>query len=67
MRVNLLTPGPIRTRMREQAMPGEDPTTLETPEQVAGKIVELCLPSMQESGKIYAYPTRKLLEFQRPA
>ena len=50
-----------------QAMPGEDPMTLETPEQVAGKIVELCLPSMQESGKIYAYPTRKLLEFQRPA
>jgi NAD(P)-dependent dehydrogenase (short-subunit alcohol dehydrogenase family) len=67
VRVNLLTPGPIRTRMRAQAMPGEDPMTLETPEQVAGKIIELCLPSMQESGKIYAYRKRKLLEFQLPA
>ena len=47
-------------------MPGEDPMTLETPEQVAGKIVELCLPSMQESGRIYAYPKRRLLEFQPP-
>ena len=37
LRVNLLTPGPIRTRMRAQAMPGEDPSTLETPDKVAGK------------------------------
>ena len=36
LRVNLLTPGPIRTRMRAQAMPGEDPKTLETPDKVAG-------------------------------
>ena len=27
VRVNLLTPGPVRTRMRAQAMPGEDPMT----------------------------------------
>ncbi len=67
VRVNLLTPGPMRTRMRAQAMPGEDPTTLETPDQVAEKIVELCLPSMLESGKIYAYPKRRLLDFQPPA
>src|SRR5262249_51290126 len=46
VRVNLLTPGPIRTRMRAQAMPGEDPMSLETPDGVAEKIVELCLPSM---------------------
>jgi NAD(P)-dependent dehydrogenase (short-subunit alcohol dehydrogenase family) len=67
VRVNLLTPGPVRTRMRAQAMPGEDPLSLETPDGVAEKIVELCLPSMQESGKIYAYSQRKLLEFQPPA
>ena len=56
VRVNVLTPGPVRTRMRAQAMPGEDPMTLETPDQVAETIVELCLPSMHESGKLYAYP-----------
>ncbi len=67
VRVNLFTPGPMRTRMRAQAMPGEDPMTLKTPNHVADKIVELCLPSMQESGMIYAYPKGKLLAFQPPA
>jgi NAD(P)-dependent dehydrogenase (short-subunit alcohol dehydrogenase family) len=66
LRVNLFTPGPIRTRMRAQAMPGEDPMSLETPEQVAGKIVELCLPSFTDSGKVYAYPKKRLLSFRTP-
>jgi NAD(P)-dependent dehydrogenase (short-subunit alcohol dehydrogenase family) len=66
VRVNVLTPGPIRTRMRAQAMPGEDPMTLETPDRVAEKIVELCLPSMQQSGKLYAYPQGRFLEFRPP-
>ena len=35
VRVNLFNPGPIRTRMRAQAMPGEDPMTLDTPDKVA--------------------------------
>ena len=65
-RVNLFTPGPIRTRMRAQAMPGEDPMSLDTPEQVAGKIVDLCLPSCTESGKVHAYPKKRLLSFRTP-
>ena len=67
VRVNLFNPGPIRTRMRAQAFPGEDPTTLETPDRVAEKIVELCLPSMQESGRFYSYPRRQLLSFRSPS
>ena len=39
---------------------------IHTPEQVAGKIVELCLPSFTESGKVYAYPVKKLLTFRAP-
>lgn len=66
LRVNLFTPGPIRTRMRAQAMPGEDPMSLETPEQVAEKIVALCLPSCTDSGKVYAYPKKRFLTFQEP-
>lgn len=66
LRVNLLTPGPIRTKMRAQAMPGEDPTTLETPDKVADKILEMCLPSFTETGKVYAYPVKRLLEFRPP-
>ena len=66
LRVNLLTPGPIRTRMRAQAMPGEDPMTLETPEKVADHIVEMCLPSFTETGKVYAWPVKRLLAFRHP-
>lgn len=35
VRVVLVNPGPTRTRMRAQAMPGEDPMTLPAPEEVA--------------------------------
>jgi NAD(P)-dependent dehydrogenase (short-subunit alcohol dehydrogenase family) len=67
VRVNLFTPGPIRTRMRAQAMPGEDPMTLETPDSVAEKIIELCLPNLSLNGKLYAYPERRFLDFRPPA
>jgi NAD(P)-dependent dehydrogenase (short-subunit alcohol dehydrogenase family) len=67
LRVNLFNPGPIRTRMRAILMPGEDPLTLDTPEQVADLIVPLCLPAWTETGKIYDYKLRKALSFQPPS
>jgi NAD(P)-dependent dehydrogenase (short-subunit alcohol dehydrogenase family) len=67
VRVNLFTPGPIRTRMRAQAFPGEDPMTLETSDKAAEKIVDMCLPSMQDSGKLYAYPKRRFVDFHPPS
>jgi NAD(P)-dependent dehydrogenase (short-subunit alcohol dehydrogenase family) len=66
VRVNLFNPGPIRTRMRAQAMPGEDPMTLDTPDNVAEKLIEMCLPTFTESGKVYSYRVKKLLEFHAP-
>jgi NAD(P)-dependent dehydrogenase (short-subunit alcohol dehydrogenase family) len=67
VRVNLFAPGAIRTRMRAQAMPGEDPMTLETPDKAAEKIVELCLPNLLVNGKLYAYPQRRFLDFRPPS
>lgn len=67
IKVNLFSPGPTRTRMRAAVMPGEDPMTLPTPEQVAETLVPLCLPSFQESGKIYNYRAGKLNSFRAPA
>src|SRR5215475_12525662 len=67
VRVNLFNPGPTRTRMRATFMPGEDPATLPRPEQVAEKIVTLCLPDFQDTGKLYDYRAQKLLEFRGPA
>jgi NAD(P)-dependent dehydrogenase (short-subunit alcohol dehydrogenase family) len=61
VRVNLLSPGPTRTRMRATAMPGEDPLSLKPPEPVSEKIVEMCLPEFRESGKTYDFRESRLL------
>ena len=43
IRVNLLDPGAVRTRMRAQAFPGENPESLPAPEAIAEWFVKLCL------------------------
>jgi hypothetical protein len=53
--------------MRAAVMPGEDPMTLPTPEQIAAMIVPLCLPSFKETGKLYDYRLGKLVSFRPPA
>src|ERR1700751_1653560 len=55
IRVNVFNPGPTRTRLRAAVMPGEDPKTLPSVEDVADKIVPLALPSMRETGKLYDF------------
>jgi NAD(P)-dependent dehydrogenase (short-subunit alcohol dehydrogenase family) len=55
IRVNLFNPGATRTRMRAAAMPGEDPSELKTVAPVAEKILELCLPQLQETGKLHDF------------
>src|ERR1700749_603200 len=44
VRVNLLSPGPLRTAMRARAMPGEDPRSLQPPESVTPLSVDLLSP-----------------------
>jgi len=41
IRAVLLDPGPMRTRMRAEAMPGEDPNTLIEPSAIGPLVVEL--------------------------
>ncbi len=67
VRVNLFNPGPIRTRMRAAVMPGEDPSTLDTPAQAAESIVPMCAPEWSTTGKLYDYPTKTLMSFHAPA
>jgi NAD(P)-dependent dehydrogenase (short-subunit alcohol dehydrogenase family) len=66
IRVNLFNPGPIRTRMRATVFPGEDPLTLDTPDQAAEFILPMCAPDWTETGKFYDYKHRKLLSFRAP-
>lgn len=60
---NMFSPGPTATRMRALAMPGEDPGTLPTAEEVAGQLVEMCLPAFKDNGAIYKYAPTGLFKF----
>jgi NAD(P)-dependent dehydrogenase (short-subunit alcohol dehydrogenase family) len=64
LKVNLFNPGRTRTQMHKAAFPGIDPMTIEPPENVAEKIVALCLPDCAESGQYYDYPSGAFLNVQ---
>lgn len=66
VRVMAVNPGPLRTRMRATAMPGEDPSTLKTPEDLSPHIVRLCSPQSTETGKLYDFPTDSIKTFAAP-
>jgi NAD(P)-dependent dehydrogenase (short-subunit alcohol dehydrogenase family) len=67
IRTMLINPGPLRTRMRAEAMPGEDPLTLRTPDDLAPEILRFALPTSTEHGAIYDFPTGRVLRPQNPA
>ncbi|SCW92078.1 SDR family NAD(P)-dependent oxidoreductase [Ancylobacter rudongensis] len=67
LKVNLINPGPIRTRMRAKAFPSEDPNTLPSPDEVAQAIFALCLPSFEETGRLYDFPSHSLKAYPIPA
>lgn len=50
LNINLFDPGAVRTEMRAEAMPGEDPLTLPAPESVAEKLVQLVLETETRHG-----------------
>lgn len=61
---NLMNPGPIRTAMRAQAMPGEDPETLKKPAELVDEILRMVEPAFKANGALFEVPTgqlRKLL------
>ncbi len=67
VRIMAVNPGPLRTRMRAQAMPGEDPSSLRTPAELAPKVVALCSPAWADTGRLYDFPTDRVLDWQAPA
>jgi NAD(P)-dependent dehydrogenase (short-subunit alcohol dehydrogenase family) len=67
LRINLVNPGPVRTQMRRTVAPQEDPMSLDTPQQCAEHFVQLCMPGLQDTGRLYDYPTRGYMEFSKPS
>jgi NAD(P)-dependent dehydrogenase (short-subunit alcohol dehydrogenase family) len=52
LRVNLFDPGPVATRMRSNAFPGEDRAGLAVPEVVAPMLAALCLAEEARHGAL---------------
>jgi NAD(P)-dependent dehydrogenase (short-subunit alcohol dehydrogenase family) len=52
LRVNLFSPGIVATRMRTEAFPGEDPSKLAKPEDVAPKLARLCRLEETRHGEV---------------
>jgi NAD(P)-dependent dehydrogenase (short-subunit alcohol dehydrogenase family) len=66
VRVALVNPGAMRTKMRAKAMPGEDPETLPHPSELAPHLVALASPAFDRTGMLFDFPSRKFLEFRAP-
>ncbi|MGH6947165.1 MAG: SDR family NAD(P)-dependent oxidoreductase, partial [Kiloniellales bacterium] len=56
LRVNLIDPGALRTRLRATAYPGEDPHKLPEPATVTEAFVALAEPGCAEHGALIAVP-----------
>ena len=52
VRVNLIDPGIVRTRLRARAFPGENPAHLPPPESVTDAFLSLALPECTRNGEI---------------
>ncbi|MBX4336053.1 SDR family NAD(P)-dependent oxidoreductase [Bartonella raoultii] len=66
VKINCVNPGATRTTMRAQAMPGEDPYTLPTPQEVASKIVHLSSPHLIETGKLFNVHKNRFTDYHAP-
>lgn len=53
VRINLFSPGRVRTGMRAKAYPGEDPKTLPAPEDIVQRFLDLSSPDLTETGRVF--------------
>jgi len=66
LRVNAVDPGATRTAMRAQAMPGENPANLPQPAEIAGRILPMASPELEQTGLIYQVRHQRWVEHQHP-
>ncbi|MGD1953928.1 MAG: SDR family NAD(P)-dependent oxidoreductase [Sphingomonadales bacterium] len=55
IKANLINPGPMRTDMRANAMPGEDPMTLPHPDEIVPLLETLVDPDLKETGQLFSF------------
>jgi NAD(P)-dependent dehydrogenase (short-subunit alcohol dehydrogenase family) len=52
VRVNAIHPGPVRTRLRARAFPGENPNTLKTPDEIMAGYLYIMGENCDKNGEI---------------
>ena len=57
IRVVVIDPGRMRTAMRAQAMPGEDPATLPHPSELVPHLVEMASPAFDHTNVRFEFPS----------
>jgi NAD(P)-dependent dehydrogenase (short-subunit alcohol dehydrogenase family) len=67
VRANLLSPGPIRTELRVEAWPEEDPSSVPSPQALAPAILTLLSPAFKENGVIFDFARGVYMRCQPPA
>ncbi len=60
VRVNVFYPGAVRTAMRAQAMPGENPDTLPRPAVLAPKLIDMIAPEFTENRMLFDWEKAEL-------
>ena len=55
VRANLIDPGILRTKMRAQYAPGENPESVVPPEALVPVLVDIASPNQEENGRIYDF------------
>jgi NAD(P)-dependent dehydrogenase (short-subunit alcohol dehydrogenase family) len=60
VRANVFYPGAVRTAMRAQAVPGEDPDTLPPPSEVAPLLIDMIEPAFDHNRMLYDWSDRSL-------
>lgn len=66
LRITMVDPGATRTAMRAQAVPGEDPTTLPHPSEVARQLLPLLSPDFVETGQLFQIRPGALAAYHLP-
>lgn len=60
VRINLVEPVATRSRLRAEAMPGEDPDTLANPDDITDAFVDLASPDCMHNGETVAAGTNSV-------
>ena len=65
IRANLFDPGIVRTKMRAQYAPGENPETLKEPKCLVPSLIDMCRADVSHNGALFHFPSQTFTLLKR--